>query len=607
MTDNQEVQLRVAIYLRVSTDEQAEKYGLSYQREAVESVIKSKGKLKDGREAMVLAGENYVYIDDGVSGTDEIDERPAFRRLKEDVINAPEGQKPFDVVAVYKLDRFARKLRILMDVWKFFEDFDIQFISSTESIDTSTPYGRAMVGILGAIAELERDTILERTHRGREQAVLAGVFMGVNAPYGYKKDLNKKLIKFDTEAVVVERIFHQFTIGKLSPQRIADMLTDDKILTPDASAIANGKRAGVSRKTNKPEFWRAERVRDILADEVYTGKYYYDKSKKEEKTKKIVPVPKSEWKLSPHIHEAVILRGVYDLAQLRLKEISSRKELTQKKEQGNLYLLSSLLVCDQCRKLASPPEEEMMHWTGGKDKLDKATNRYSYHYQCNRKNRKKFSIVCPVVPIPAEPLEVYVISFIRQLLSDPQAVYEYQKKLASNQMETQQLEKRKAHLIGVINAFPKIRQSLLYQHKTLMIDTPTLQKELDILKADEPIQRVKLDEIDNQLSRAALSKGYEESFKLYAEKYGKSFDTIVKDRVQLHDLIHGLIDQIVVYSRKRTDKDVIAGKKKENQYIPDRIDIYLKLPQHLLQQLYRHEFVVKNPNLCAQRDSNPRP
>lgn len=116
-----------------------------------------------------------------------------------------------------------------------------------------------------------------------------------------------------------------------------------------------------------------------------------------------------------------------------------------------------------------------------------------------------------------------------------------------------------------------------------------------------------MDEVDNQLSRATLSKGYEESFKLYAEKYGKSFDTIAEDRVQLHDLIHGLIDQIVVYSRKRTDKDVIAGKKKEDQYIPDRIDIYLKLPQHLLQQLYRHEFVVNNPNLWSDRDSNPEP
>ena len=83
----EERQLRVAFYLRVSSDDQVEKYGLPMQREALEGLLRSKGTLKDGKtQAMVLAGENYVYQDEGISGTKPIDERPAFVSLKEDLI-----------------------------------------------------------------------------------------------------------------------------------------------------------------------------------------------------------------------------------------------------------------------------------------------------------------------------------------------------------------------------------------------------------------------------------------------------------------------------------------------------------------------------------------
>ena len=188
--DKKDVQQRVALYLRVSTDDQVDKYGLDAQRTAIEALIKSKGQFEDGRDKMMLAGKAYEYIDDGISGTTKMDERPEFTRLKEDVLNAPRGQKPFDLIAVYRIDRFARKLKILMDILNFFEEYDIEFLSANESIDTSTPFGRAMLGIMGVIAELELETIKERTQKGREEANLKGVFMGSHPPYGYTKALS---------------------------------------------------------------------------------------------------------------------------------------------------------------------------------------------------------------------------------------------------------------------------------------------------------------------------------------------------------------------------------------------------------------------------------
>src|SRR3989344_5315718 len=294
----EEVQLRVAPYLRVSTEDQAEKFGLKAQMSAIEGFIKSKGTLKDGKtQAMVLAGKAYEYIDTDISGGKELDERPEFRRLKEDILYAPEGSKPFDVVAVFKIDRFARKLRILMDVIKFFEVYKIEFISATESIDTSTAFGRAMLGIMGVIAELERENILDRTRRGREQANLLGVYMGANARYGYQKDKQGRLVIFDEEAQLVKRIFALFAVGRLTPQKIADILTEEQVLSPDASAVHYGKRKGGTRKTNPLSFWRMEMVRSILSDEIYIGTLYHSKSKRGKS------LPKAEWKESPHKHE----------------------------------------------------------------------------------------------------------------------------------------------------------------------------------------------------------------------------------------------------------------------------------------------------------------
>jgi len=244
---NEERQLRVAFYLRVSSDDQVEKYGLPMQRGALEGLLKSKGTLKDGiTPAMVFAGENYVYQDEGVSGTKTIDERPAFVRLKEDLIGTRDN-RPFDIVMVYKLDRFARRLKVLLEIVDFLEEYGIGFISATESIDTSTPFGRAMIGIIGVIAELELENIKARTSGGKVEARKLGRFQGT-APFGYKKDLELKLEVFPEEADVVKLIFDMYVIQKKTLQEIATYLTTNEYLSPEASAIYSKKRKGAMKK-----------------------------------------------------------------------------------------------------------------------------------------------------------------------------------------------------------------------------------------------------------------------------------------------------------------------------------------------------------------------
>ena len=105
------------------------------------------------------------YIERGVSGAKE--KRP---KLDELMADAEKGRVDFQAVLVWKFDRFARSVKHLLKALETFDALHIGFISLTESIDTSTPYGKMVFTILGAVAELERSLIIERTKAGLKRS-----------------------------------------------------------------------------------------------------------------------------------------------------------------------------------------------------------------------------------------------------------------------------------------------------------------------------------------------------------------------------------------------------------------------------------------------------
>jgi DNA invertase Pin-like site-specific DNA recombinase len=135
-------------YARVSTDEQ----NLRLQLDA----------LRD-------AGCERVYRDDGISAVAR--ERPGLRR-------AIKRLKPGDVLVVWKLDRLGRSLAHLIEVITGLRDDGVGFHSLSEAIDTTTPGGRLIFHVMGALAEFERELIAERTRAGMSAAKRAGVRLG---------------------------------------------------------------------------------------------------------------------------------------------------------------------------------------------------------------------------------------------------------------------------------------------------------------------------------------------------------------------------------------------------------------------------------------------
>jgi DNA invertase Pin-like site-specific DNA recombinase len=111
------------------------------------------------------------YVDNGFSG--KKDSRPQLNRMMQDA-----HERRFDVVVVWRFDRFARSVSHLLRALETFNSLGVQFVSLSEQVDTSTPTGKMIFTVLGAVAELERNLIVERVRAGLRHARAKGKQLG---------------------------------------------------------------------------------------------------------------------------------------------------------------------------------------------------------------------------------------------------------------------------------------------------------------------------------------------------------------------------------------------------------------------------------------------
>ena len=202
------IQKTTAIYIRVSTDAQFEEgYSVEAQKEQLTAYCVSKGIKK-----------YEYYIDGGWSGSN-ID-RPEMQRLINDV-----KEDKISQVIVYKLDRLSRSQKdTLYLIEDIFNPHEVDFVSLNESMDTSTPMGRLMLGILSAFAQLERENIRLRTRMGMKERVKSGLWMGGGTiPFGYDYDRSSGVLVPNEDAEKVRQIYKLYIEGK-APQEIANIL-----------------------------------------------------------------------------------------------------------------------------------------------------------------------------------------------------------------------------------------------------------------------------------------------------------------------------------------------------------------------------------------------
>lgn len=189
---------KAALYARVSTDAQRDEgYSIEAQCEMLAAYCVSRG-----------IKSHEFYIDGGFSGSNI--ERPELERLIEDC-----KAGAISHVIVYKLDRLSRSqkdtLYLIEDV---FNPNGISFVSLNENMDTSSPIGRAMLGIMSAFAQLERETIKERTRMGMRERIKRGMWMGGGkVPFGYDYDREKGILVPNDDADKVRLMYKLYLSG----------------------------------------------------------------------------------------------------------------------------------------------------------------------------------------------------------------------------------------------------------------------------------------------------------------------------------------------------------------------------------------------------------
>lgn len=339
----------VAIYVRVSTREQAEEgYSIGEQTERLK-------KLCEAHSWRVFR----VYTDAGFSGASL--DRPGLKELIEDVRAERVGK-----VLVYKLDRLSRSQK---DTLRLIEDeflrHGVDFESLTENLDTSTPHGRAMIGILAAFAQLEREQIKERMMMGADARARGGLWGGGNkAPLGYSYKAGDDVLQIvPEEAELIRYIFREFVSG--------------------TSINTLRKAMGKQRR----------QIQAILANKTYRG--YVKRRDTYYKAK----------------HEPIIDAETFEKAQEILSENKRRWNETKTCVNGDLpkTLLTGILFCSKCGA-----------------KYCKRTIHHIDYYACCSRAKKTREMVkdpdCKNRSWRVAELDALVLGEVEKLRLDPEAL-----------------------------------------------------------------------------------------------------------------------------------------------------------------------------------------
>jgi site-specific DNA recombinase len=340
---------RVAVYLRISTDEEHQPFSLEAQRHRLGAFIESQPGWR----------QTAIY-EDQVSGAKA--NRPALDKALAD---ARAGR--FDVLLVYRVDRFARSLKVLVGLLEELDHAGVAFRSATEPIDTATPTGRMLVQLLGVFAEFERATIIDRVIAGMERKAARGHWPGGALPYGLTVDDDKRLCAIDTELAVVRSIFERYAAGDRGTAAIAAELNTEGLRT----------RAGRA--------WSGKGVVDILRNRAYLGQVFF----------------RGAWHPSA---EPFIDTALFNRAQTILDERGACRT-TRSKTAHPDYLLTGLIKCARCQR-----NYVGVSGTGKR-------HRYRY-YMCWTRNRYGTG-ACDADTLRADELEDAVLAAVNDLYTHP--------------------------------------------------------------------------------------------------------------------------------------------------------------------------------------------
>lgn len=390
------------LYLRVSTEMQVDGYSLEAQKNCLKKFAE--------REELVIAG---VYEDAGKSGK-SIEGRPAFRRMLSDI----ESGAGIDYVMVYKLSRFGRNAADILNSLELLQTYDVNLICIEEGIDSSQTSGKLLISVLSAVAEIERENILEQTMNGRREKARQGKWNGGPAPYGYM--IKDEILSInEEEAEIVRTIYDKYVNTRLGYSGIAKYFNLQGIKkTP--------------RKESDIEEFSAHFIQLLIDNPVYCGKIAYGRRSKERvkgKKNEYKLVKQKEYCLVDGQHEGIISEELWQKAQE--KRLATGIKYASKLGKERAHLLTGIIKCPKC---GCGMYANRVCWT----KKD-GTYKEVMYYSCSRNKQSRGRHCDYSVNLKKTDIEPLVVEVIKKLVQDEEFAVEIKRRIGV-QVDTDKID-----------------------------------------------------------------------------------------------------------------------------------------------------------------------
>ena len=512
---------KCVLYPRVSTEMQVDGYSLEGQKNGLKRFA--------DREEMEIVG---IYEDAGKSGK-SIEGRPAFKKMLSDIKNGLE----IDYILVYKLSRFGRNAADILNSLEFVQSYGINLICIEEGIDSSQTSGKLLISVLSAVAEIERENIIEQTMNGRREKARQGGWNGGFAPYGYYLKDNQLLIE-ETEAEAIRIIFDKFANSDIGLGGVAKYLNLQGIKK-------------IPRQNGTLETWSSHFIRLILDNPVYCGKIAYGR-----RTREKVKGTKNEYKqvhaedyiLEDGQHEGIISEELWQ--KVHAKRMATGIKQPSKIGKDRSHLLTGILKCPLC---GSSMYTNKHAWTN-KD----GTYKEVYYYICGRNKQERGHHCDYKASLRKTDIEPLVIEAVKELVSDKYFAKEIEKRIGV-QTDTTAIDKELANYESKLKEVDLNKARLEREIDNLPVDTRFRERKIHdmtlrldalydtIVELEERIEDAKLRKSSIEMETITLDNIY----KLMLN-FGKLYDIISDEEKK--SLITYLIKEIQIYPNGESEQ-----------------------------------------------------
>jgi len=502
----------VAVYVRVSTEEQRERQSIRTQREFADRYC----------EFHRLAVFR-VYADEGISGTVAMESRPDGSQILRDA-----RAKKFDQLLVYRLDRLGRDTRLILNAVDELEKLGVRVRSMTEEFDTANPTGRLMLTMLSGFATHEREVIRERSVAGTQRVAEAGAWLGGIVPYGYRKVGEKQTARLViseepilglamSEAEVIREVFRLAAVEQKSCRVIAARLNEWNVpcaYSRDDRLLLRGKR-----KQATSGVWAAGRVRGLLTNTTYMGRHEYGKRTRSSRKTVVRAVP------------AIVSEQTWKKAQEALRT----NFLFGKRSGTKLYLLRGLIKCAVCGRT----------YIGSCS--SRPNGKQGFYYRCNGMHTpilRRGEERCNAKAVRGDVLEQQVWADVEAFVRNPAEVLaQLQEQLREEPDDAGETLKQIARLEGLIAQKTTERGRVLGLFRRGRVSEADLDAQLEEIGKEEAALQSQLDEKRREIAPADGDHTTAEEASALLAEIGDCLNGPVSDEVKRR-LIEVLVARI---------------------------------------------------------------